>query len=323
MKRSVLLVVVFLGLATCSLAGQLRVRLYRQACDGGSMLECNLLGIMYETGEGVTRDLGLAVTLFQRACDDGIMQSCNRLGVMYGNGRGVTRDLRRAVALFQRACDAGETPSCSEVELLTLGLVKECRSILAPHPSPLAELLDSTSLQREVTDLWDSETGLVLAEVPFSSPGAQDSVWVLSASLTGGQGARLQEILERAAPEGGGPEETLYLFIGDENGPGVRRVRRFAACRPSLLRSPQIARRIQTESAGLGLREQHIVVLRMFVQADGSVGEVRINQSSGNSDVDLAAARVFRTASFEPARIEGLIVPVWIQLPVTFIPSRR
>ena len=52
MKRSVLLVVVFLGLVTCPLAGQLRERLYQEACDGGSMLECNLLGIMYETGEG-------------------------------------------------------------------------------------------------------------------------------------------------------------------------------------------------------------------------------------------------------------------------------
>ena len=112
------------------------------------------------------------------------------------------------------------------------------------------------------------------------------------------------------------------MFIGDENGPGVRRVAQFAACRPSLLRSSEIARRIKAEADGFGLREQHIVVLRMFVQADGSVGEVRINQSSGNSDVDLAAARVFRTASLEPARRGCLTVPVSMQLPVTFVPRR-
>ncbi len=60
MKRKAVLVVVFLGLLTCPLAGQLAERLYQQACDGGGMLECNLLGIMYETGEGVIQDLGRA-----------------------------------------------------------------------------------------------------------------------------------------------------------------------------------------------------------------------------------------------------------------------
>ena len=82
------------------------------------MLECNLLGIMYETGEGVTRDAGRALTLFRKACEGGIMQSCNRLGVMYGTGVGVTQDLGRAVTFFQKACDGGETQSCSQLELL-------------------------------------------------------------------------------------------------------------------------------------------------------------------------------------------------------------
>ena len=69
MKHRALFVVVFLGLWTSPLAGQLAERLYREACDGGSALECNLLGIMYEIGDGVTQDLGQAATLFQRACD--------------------------------------------------------------------------------------------------------------------------------------------------------------------------------------------------------------------------------------------------------------
>ena len=118
MKRRVLLVVVFLGLATCSLAGQLRERLYRQACDGGSMLECNLLGIMYETGDGVAQDLGRAAAFYQKACDGEIMETCAHLGVMYANGTGVTQDFSRAITLLQRACDGGETQACSQLDVL-------------------------------------------------------------------------------------------------------------------------------------------------------------------------------------------------------------
>lgn len=118
MKHGALFVVVFLGLWTPPLAGQLTERLYREACEGGSALECNLLGIMYEIGDGVTQDLGQAATLFQQACDGEIMQSCYRIGVMYANGTGVTQDLGQAVGFFQQACDGGETQSCSQLDLL-------------------------------------------------------------------------------------------------------------------------------------------------------------------------------------------------------------
>ena len=120
MKRKALLVVAFLALWTSPLIGQLTERLYQQGCDSGEMLECQILGILYQTGEeGVTQDLGKAVILFQTACDGEMWESCHRLGIMYGNGTGVTQDLGRAVILFEQACDAGETQSCSQLDLLT------------------------------------------------------------------------------------------------------------------------------------------------------------------------------------------------------------
>ena len=56
MKRKALLVVAFLSLWTPPLAGQLTERLYQEACDGGGMLECLILGILYQTGDGVTQE---------------------------------------------------------------------------------------------------------------------------------------------------------------------------------------------------------------------------------------------------------------------------
>ena len=107
MKRKAVLVVAFLGLWTSPLAGQLTERLYQDTCDDGGFLACQILGVLYQTGEeGVTQDLGKAVELFQKACDGEMWESCNSLGVMYASGTGVTQDLGPAVILFQQACIA-------------------------------------------------------------------------------------------------------------------------------------------------------------------------------------------------------------------------
>ena len=110
MKREPLLVVVFLGLLACQ-----DVEVYQQACDGGDMLGCNELGVMYGTGEGVTQDLARAATLYQQACDGGEMWGCVNLGAMYGTGEGVTRDRARAIRLYQQACDGGQKWGCTLV----------------------------------------------------------------------------------------------------------------------------------------------------------------------------------------------------------------
>ena len=118
MKRNSLLVAVFLGLLACPLAGQDAVGLYQQACDDGGMLECDLLGVMYRDGIGVTQNLALAASLFRQACDGEMMQGCSRLGVMYANGVGVTQDIARGLSLFQRACDGADQQGCDNLEAL-------------------------------------------------------------------------------------------------------------------------------------------------------------------------------------------------------------
>ena len=73
------LVFAFLGLLPCQLAGQDTDRVHRGRCDGGDLLSCNVLGLMYETGAGGTRDLTRAVDLYQRVCDGGVAAGCTRL----------------------------------------------------------------------------------------------------------------------------------------------------------------------------------------------------------------------------------------------------
>ena len=94
------------------------VALFKQACEGGNMLGCSQLGVMYETGEGAAKDEVRAVALFKQACEGGNMLGCSQLGVMYAAGRGATKDESRAVALFKQACEGGNMLGCSQLGVM-------------------------------------------------------------------------------------------------------------------------------------------------------------------------------------------------------------
>ena len=123
MKTKSLLLAGFLGLLAGPVAGQNAESLYQQLCDDGDMLGCDLLGMMYRDGEGVTQNLAAAADLFRKACDGFKMVSCSRLGVMYTNGAGVTLDVERGLDLFRLACDGGDVQGCDNYGVL-VGLVR-------------------------------------------------------------------------------------------------------------------------------------------------------------------------------------------------------
>ena len=89
MKSRTPFIVVFLGLLACPLAGQDAQTEHRKACDLGELLSCNVLGLMYETGAGGTRDLARAIGLYQQACDRGVTEGCTRLRLTRESGADV------------------------------------------------------------------------------------------------------------------------------------------------------------------------------------------------------------------------------------------
>jgi periplasmic protein TonB len=66
------------------------------------------------------------------------------------------------------------------------------------------------------------------------------------------------------------------------------------------------------------LGEQGRVVLRLHVQADGSVGEVQLHTSSGYERLDESAIRAVKRWIYRPARQGDLAIAWWYQQPVTF-----
>jgi periplasmic protein TonB len=71
-----------------------------------------------------------------------------------------------------------------------------------------------------------------------------------------------------------------------------------------------------TSARRLGI--QGMTTLRVYVAADGRVGEVLIHESAGHPDLDSAAADAVKRWRFEPARRGTEAVGVWVLLPVEF-----
>src|SRR5262249_1362850 len=67
----------------------------------------NTLGVRYQNGEGVPKDLGKAIELFQKAADNGHAPAQCNLGALYQYGWGVPKDRKKARQLYQKAAEQG------------------------------------------------------------------------------------------------------------------------------------------------------------------------------------------------------------------------
>ncbi|HEX7867093.1 MAG TPA: energy transducer TonB [Variovorax sp.] len=79
-------------------------------------------------------------------------------------------------------------------------------------------------------------------------------------------------------------------------------------------RPPQVSYPAQARREGL----QGQVIVGVLVRKNGDIGEVRVVQGSGHALLDEAAVRGVRTASFQPARVEGQNVDAWFKVPINF-----
>jgi len=64
--------------------------------------------------------------------------------------------------------------------------------------------------------------------------------------------------------------------------------------------------------------QEGTVLLGLLVRADGTVGEVKIEQSSGRHLFDAAAVEAARTWTFVPGRQGPRAIELWVRVPVKF-----
>ena len=83
------------------------VEQYRKAAEQGLAVAQNNLGVMYETGQGVSQDYQQAAAWYRKAAEQGLAVAQTSLGVMYEKGQGVPKDYQQAVAWYRKAADQG------------------------------------------------------------------------------------------------------------------------------------------------------------------------------------------------------------------------
>ena len=91
--------------------------LTRQAQSGDAAAQ-NILGEMYEYGEGVRQDYQKAVEWYTKAANQGLADAQYNLGALYYKGLGVPQNKSTAKRYFDQACNNGEQLGCDNYRIL-------------------------------------------------------------------------------------------------------------------------------------------------------------------------------------------------------------
>ncbi len=83
------------------------VKWYRMAAEQGNTLAQYNLGVMYATGAGVAKDPAEAVKWYRTAAEQGLAEAQLNLGLSYATGEGVAKDPTEAVKWFRKADEQG------------------------------------------------------------------------------------------------------------------------------------------------------------------------------------------------------------------------
>jgi serine/threonine protein kinase len=92
-----------------------------EACNGQVPAACTQLGVLYNRGIGVAKDLGTAALYYERGCAGGDPAGCNNLGTVYQFGAlGFRADWSKAAGFYERACNGGHLDACANLGALYL-----------------------------------------------------------------------------------------------------------------------------------------------------------------------------------------------------------
>jgi len=93
------------------------LKFQKNLCEAKDASYCLSVGIMYDDGkEGVSIDNWQASKYYRKACDLGSAKGCAFLGMMYANGEGVSKDLNIAINYLDKGCSKGYQKACSNAD---------------------------------------------------------------------------------------------------------------------------------------------------------------------------------------------------------------
>ena len=84
---------------------------YKKAADQDEMYAQYALALFYSSGKGVQQDYAQALHWFHKAADQGYDKALHAIGLVYHLGEGVPKDLNEAIKWYKKAADQGYVPS--------------------------------------------------------------------------------------------------------------------------------------------------------------------------------------------------------------------
>ena len=118
-------------------------RLLRPIAEQGDARAQNDLGIMYETGFGLTQDYLVAATWYRKAADQGNPGGQYNVGALYERGNGVPHDYVQALKWYSLAASRMGT-----TQQETAGAISRISNALAAKMTP-AQIAEAQKLARE------------------------------------------------------------------------------------------------------------------------------------------------------------------------------
>ncbi len=107
---------------------------FQPLAEQGDMRAQRALGIMFEYGQGVSKDESAAVGWFRKAAEQGDSDAQSRLGGMLEDGRGVAKDERAAATWFRKAAEHGHATAQFNLALMLAngqGVAKDERAAVS------------------------------------------------------------------------------------------------------------------------------------------------------------------------------------------------
>ena len=136
----------------------LAVHLYQLAAHQGYALAQTNLGVMYYKGNGVPQNLPLAVHWYRLAAKQGRARAQAILGSMYQHGKGVIQNLPLAVHWYQRAAQQGFEPAIERLRALQQQMRRttHAQPVQTPAAAPAPTVAQRASAAPPVHDRQQS-----------------------------------------------------------------------------------------------------------------------------------------------------------------------
>lgn len=110
---------------------------YLKSAEAGFAHAQNSIGSMYQAGDGVPEDLGKARTWYEKAASQGHPEGTHNLAFLYDEGFGVAQDNKKAIELYTKAAEGGFAKS-----MLNMGIMYAAGDGVPVNPVEAYKWLD-------------------------------------------------------------------------------------------------------------------------------------------------------------------------------------